>query len=301
VVYLYQYCFKYLILKHGCLKQAFLFSTIHNLVFVFIIWLFILLIQTPNAKINKSYSFDKRLRKLVQNYVKNNYNEDNKYEIELSHKENEMVEAFVKKRNLNLATRNMHGQLAICLVCKLIKPDRSFHCNKCNKCILKRDHHCPWLNKCIGYSNHKYYCLLLTYLLVYLVFIQATLVYSLWKYSDRIIEPSTNHANSYTLNFYLFKLFVVVVALSTLPVLLLFLNAYYLAALNLSNIEQIFPTRVKYSTYYLIQSDNIFNLGSIWQNLEQIFGPNIILGMFPVWTSLGNGHEFPIRFSSSIV
>lgn len=50
-----------------------------------------------------------------------------------------------------------------CPVCEANAPPRAFHCQTCNRCILKRDHHCMFTGKCIGYFNHRYYICLICY------------------------------------------------------------------------------------------------------------------------------------------
>lgn len=53
-----------------------------------------------------------------------------------------------------------------CSICKLYSPARSWHCRRCNICILKRDHHCYIFSKCIGLNNLRYYTLYLVHLAV---------------------------------------------------------------------------------------------------------------------------------------
>src|SRR5690348_9391031 len=65
-----------------------------------------------------------------------------------------------------------------CNHCKINKPDRTHHCRKCNRCILKmvppcpyylfgnnstsfQDHHCPFTRNCIGFYNYKFLITLL--------------------------------------------------------------------------------------------------------------------------------------------
>jgi hypothetical protein len=42
-----------------------------------------------------------------------------------------------------------------CEKCKVFKPKRVFHCERCDICIEGFDHHCPWMSKCIGKKNLK--------------------------------------------------------------------------------------------------------------------------------------------------
>ncbi|CAI2375942.1 unnamed protein product [Moneuplotes crassus] len=46
-------------------------------------------------------------------------------------------------------------KLKYCRTCKIIRPPRSFHCNRCGVCIERHDHHCVFTGGCIGVRNHK--------------------------------------------------------------------------------------------------------------------------------------------------
>lgn len=51
-----------------------------------------------------------------------------------------------------------------CAACEANSPTRAFHCNKCNVCVLKRDHHCTFACCCIGIKNFRYFLVFLAYL-----------------------------------------------------------------------------------------------------------------------------------------
>uniref|UniRef100_A0A6M2DKG0 Palmitoyltransferase n=1 Tax=Xenopsylla cheopis TaxID=163159 RepID=A0A6M2DKG0_XENCH len=53
-----------------------------------------------------------------------------------------------------------------CASCECFAPSRSWHCNICKTCILKRDHHCVFTGCCIGHSNHRYFCYLVVYMFI---------------------------------------------------------------------------------------------------------------------------------------
>ena len=51
-----------------------------------------------------------------------------------------------------------------CSACECNSPARSFHCNTCNICILKRDHHCLFTGNCVGFHNQRFYIHLIFYI-----------------------------------------------------------------------------------------------------------------------------------------
>ncbi|XP_074106492.1 putative palmitoyltransferase ZDHHC24 isoform X1 [Cotesia typhae] len=53
-----------------------------------------------------------------------------------------------------------------CSSCEAVSPPRSWHCQICNTCILKRDHHCVFTGCCIGYLNHRYFLMLVFYIFI---------------------------------------------------------------------------------------------------------------------------------------
>ena len=44
-----------------------------------------------------------------------------------------------------------------------MRPDRTHHCNTCNRCVLLMDHHCPWIGNCVGFYNHKFFIMFCLY------------------------------------------------------------------------------------------------------------------------------------------
>ncbi|XP_029163855.1 LOW QUALITY PROTEIN: probable palmitoyltransferase ZDHHC24 [Nylanderia fulva] len=52
----------------------------------------------------------------------------------------------------------------LCVICEGLSPPRSWHCNTCDVCILKRDHHCVFTGCCVGHHNHRYFVMFLWYL-----------------------------------------------------------------------------------------------------------------------------------------
>jgi hypothetical protein len=79
------------------------------------------------------------------------------------------------------------GERRHCKWCGKYKPDRCHHCRVCKTCILKMDHHCPWIYNCVGFYNHKYFLLLLLYIVLSTHMIVWTMLESVLKCID---DPS---------------------------------------------------------------------------------------------------------------
>ncbi|XP_025022029.1 palmitoyltransferase ZDHHC15 isoform X2 [Python bivittatus] len=187
-------------------------------------------------------------------------------------------------RKLPVYTRTGNGAIRFCDRCQLIKPDRCHHCSVCAMCVLKMDHHCPWVNNCIGFSNYKFFLLFLAYSLLYCTFIAATVFKYFIKYWTA--EPTNGRSRFHVL----FLLFVAIMFL----VSLLFLFGYHcwLVSQNRSTLEA-FSAPVFSSG----PDKNGFSVGFV-KNLQQVFGEEKRLWLFPVMSSQGDGHCFPIRTQS---
>ena len=50
---------------------------------------------------------------------------------------------------------NKLNKITYCKTCDVLRPPRTFHCNKCQMCVEVHDHHCVWVGTCIGKRNIK--------------------------------------------------------------------------------------------------------------------------------------------------
>ncbi|KAK0089536.1 hypothetical protein PV325_006869 [Microctonus aethiopoides] len=71
-------------------------------------------------------------------------------------------------RHLILSIKNakIKNGWRFCSSCEAVAPPRSWHCQICNTCILKRDHHCIFTGCCIGHNNHRYFLMFILYLFI---------------------------------------------------------------------------------------------------------------------------------------
>jgi hypothetical protein len=276
--FIYAFCYQHLLVQKQRAHLAFLLILIDNFMFFLILWLYSLLILELHKAIRQEYTLDGHILRRLDKYV------GLSRDVPLNEADNSLIESYLLEKSLNVITRNSHGQIGVCLKCKIIRPDRAFHCETCSRCILKRDHHCPWLNVCIGFSNQKYFLLFLAYVWTYLIFVRLSLV---WYDGGRILLAE------------------IVFLVTAGFISLLLLNSLYLASVNLTNIEQSYPPRFKFSPggpYYHRLADNLFRLDGKLNNLKQIFGRGDVwtLWLLPVWTTLGDGHEFPLNMKLTV-
>uniref|UniRef100_A0A8D2JAI7 Palmitoyltransferase n=1 Tax=Varanus komodoensis TaxID=61221 RepID=A0A8D2JAI7_VARKO len=158
-------------------------------------------------------------------------------------------------KDLPVYTTTTSRAIRYCDRCQLIKPDRCHHCSACDLCVLKMDHHCPWVNNCVGFSNYKFFLLFLFYSLLYCLFVAATVLQYFIKFWTRFLI-------SKFVQFVLF--FVCGTEAFRAP---MFRNG---------------PDK------------NGFSLGCS-KNLREVFGDEKKYWLLPIFTSLGDGCNFPTR------
>uniref|UniRef100_A0A8C9MRF2 Palmitoyltransferase n=1 Tax=Serinus canaria TaxID=9135 RepID=A0A8C9MRF2_SERCA len=168
-----------------------------------------------------------------------------------------------------------------CDRCQLIKPDRCHHCSACDVCVLKMDHHCPWVNNCVGFSNYKFFLLFLMYSLLYCLFVAATVLQYFIKFWTN--ELPDTHAKFHVL----FLFFVA--AMFFISILSLFSYHCWLVGKNRSTIETF-----RAPTFRNGPDKNGFSLGCS-KNLREVFGDEKKYWLLPIFTSLGDGCNFPTR------
>uniref|UniRef100_A0A667Y9D8 Palmitoyltransferase n=1 Tax=Myripristis murdjan TaxID=586833 RepID=A0A667Y9D8_9TELE len=208
-----------------------------------------------------------------------------KAEKELYEKEEraEIQQEILKKVAMNLPvyTRTPGGAIRYCDHCQVVKPDRCHHCSTCERCVLKMDHHCPWVNNCVGFSNYKYFVLFLAYATLYSAVISATVIQYFIKFWTKRLPD--NHAK-----FHILFLFIVAVmfCISTLS---LFIYHLWLVGKNRTTIEAfrapVFSSGPDKNGFYLDFS----------QNFTEVFGDQKTRWVFPIFSSLGDGHSFVTR------
>lgn len=99
-----------------------------------------------------------------------------------------MTDTSIKGASLNPPTSHSTKDWRFCEKCKLYAPPRSWHCVVCETCILKRDHHFMFTACCIGHRNHRYFMVLVMYvMIVSAIAIVYDSIYLWWlKYDEHV-------------------------------------------------------------------------------------------------------------------
>ncbi|XP_077541291.1 palmitoyltransferase ZDHHC2-like [Haemaphysalis longicornis] len=175
-------------------------------------------------------------------------------------------------------TLDLDGSVRYCEPCRRIKPDRCHHCSVCCRCIPKMDHHCPWFSNCISFTTHKFFLLTLFYIVVLSTFcVSTTAGYLVKTAQTKNITGASLHIT------------IMVLGGASL--------SFTLGTFLCSHVGMVLRNETtlegKRAPVFRNPHDS-FDIGR-YQNFVQVFGHEMILWLIPVFTSLGNGVQFPTR------
>lgn len=177
-----------------------------------------------------------------------------------------------------------------CYACQLNSPPRSYHCQICKECVLKRDHHCAFTGCCIGYHNHRYYVVAITYILLGTLY---AVIYQ-WEYCftqmggfglSSVLSLMAPHFALLLGYLSVYGCFVSTV--QVVGLIIIFMTSY----LVVTQLSAILKGQTQYERKHSITT---YNLG--WKsNVVDVFGTRwCLVWMFPTISSplLGDGLKF---------
>ncbi|CAD8102541.1 unnamed protein product [Paramecium sonneborni] len=134
----------------------------------------------------------------------------------------------------------------ICPDCWVIKPQRSKHCEFCQKCVIVYDHHCPWINNCVGAKNLLYFYIYLISLMIIQIYSAGIIVFYFFQ------------SESLSLYHYLIMLYPILnILIFITPIFLLCLyqtkNLYY----GITTYERITGQKISIKSSLLDPQENI--------------------------------------------
>jgi hypothetical protein len=176
------------------------------------------------------------------------------------------------------------GERRHCKWCGKYKPDRCHHCRVCKCCILKMDHHCPWIYNCVGFYNHKYFLLLLLYIVLSSHLIVWTMLESVMRCIDDVSTPFLTMFATFfgeTLAFFFCMLFTVFFGFHIWLVLK--------AMTTIEFCEKALPK--KEGEGKKNYDSSVYDYG-VCGNLRSVLGENPLLWFFPFGMPLGDGLNF---------
>lgn len=203
------------------------------------------------------------------------------------------VNPFIVELFVNKCANNMKS---ICSDCNTYKPPRSFHCKKCNKCILKFSHHCIFFDCCVGFHNYKNY--------LQFCFTSTTLYFFFFIFINGLILLKKVKKST------LFE--IIFINFVTIPILIF----------NIINIKKLYKITKNNETFteceeldYYLQNkqikSNVFQEGPITfyssvmdrkylnpynlgkkENFKEVFGDKITDWISPFFTGKGDGLLF---------
>ncbi|CAN8021495.1 hypothetical protein HPB47_016140 [Ixodes persulcatus] len=182
-------------------------------------------------------------------------------------------------QNRGILTRAADGSVRYCEACRLVKPDRCHHCSSCRKCVPKMDHHCPWFNNCVCFSTYKFFLLTLFYLVVTSVFVVGTTI-------GYVKHTWLNVGDRFAVTFHLTILVILGVVIPIFIGSFLYFHLM-LVCKNETTLEGLRGPMFK-------NPGDSFNIGC-YDNIVEVLGPNQLLWLVPVSTSVGDGTRFPTR------
>lgn len=188
--------------------------------------------------------------------------------------------------------------LKTCRMCATYKPPRTHHCSICKRCFLKFDHHCSFLGVCIAFHNYKFFYIFICINLIHCVFLIPLIMFELFHNKKLLNSVKTHFIITITLQF--IKLIISLNSLVFHTRLILknetqienkALNAFMKGDQCVRFIYQEGPI-LNDQDVFERDENNPYNIG-MSENWNQVFGEDPLKWFLPIFTSLGDGINFP--------
>lgn len=154
-----------------------------------------------------------------------------------------------------------------CDICETVAPPRSFHCNECGICILKRDHHCQFSACCIGHQNQRFF-------LSFLLHLSIATIYSM--YFQTIFFVQNSSFTIFTFVRFVFPLAVLVmgydVTLEHVYTILYVLNILCMLTATILFMYHLNGALKGASMYEKNHNIHDYDAGSLKENIIQVAG-----------------------------
>jgi len=180
------------------------------------------------------------------------------------------------------------GDRRHCKWCGKYKPDRCHHCRVCKSCILKMDHHCPWIYNCVGFSNYKFFFLLLLYCVLDTHFIVWTMSESVQRCAQDPLSvewPFMTMFITFFTETVAFFLAVLVTMFFGFHIVLMFK-----AMTTIEHCEKSQPKKEAEAVCSWLEVST-YDLG-FCGNIRAVLGDNFLLWFFPCSVPSGDGLNF---------
>lgn len=166
------------------------------------------------------------------------------------------------------------GDWRFCEKCESYAPPRSWHCVVCKTCILKRDHHSMFTACCIGHRNHRFFMVLLMYVVIASALTTAYDSIYLWlfKYDE--------YMNFWTILKLCFPMLTFSFDVSLFNLFLFNYLNKFVTLLHSYSMLQYHWKLVSEGALSYEKNGSKYNLG-FWRNIEMVFGRRWYL----VWLS----------------
>ncbi|KAH9957783.1 DHHC palmitoyltransferase-domain-containing protein [Russula dissimulans] len=197
-----------------------------------------------------------------------------------------------------------------CDICEIVKSPRTHHCKTCGKCVLRFDHHCPWIGQCVGAQNEKFF----------FVFVLWGAVFCLWTFSSLLALTVRSITRTDITTDPQCIVMIVISGIFSMFTVVMSLTHVVLIGTNQTTLEHVAAramndqendvldemhsfwackarrrTRQAWDIEYgrIGREGNMWWLGSMRANWEQVFGPHVWTWFLPIGSTKDKGLEFP--------